>query len=221
MDMEAYKYESQFIPNKPVISSNPWEAKMPTDDRIVLLGHRKQVGKDTFANYILEEINSNPDKYRNVAWAEKASFAGELYRICVQLYGIPDKFECYANPALKNQIVPGCGDRTVRDILIEVGNMMRTVNPNVWINAARQAYASTAHNRILVFTDARYPNELEAFPNALKVRIIAPDRVQDTQDVADNAMNDHESMWNLTLMNNGTEQDFQELAVAFCERFFK
>lgn len=118
---------------------------------IVTLSGKARSGKDTLADYLVE--NSPEDKDYS-----KTALGNPIKEICTVLYG---------NSAKKN-----------REALIMIGQGLRAKEPHIWILTwLRHAIESFAYEESskLVVTDVRQPNEFSFFKSlgALTVRIDA------------------------------------------------
>lgn len=74
------------------------------------------------------------------------AFAGKLKEICTELFGI----------------TPMTKDTRTREILQKVGQFMRTIDPNVWVNYLIRHLK----NKTCIITDVRYMNEAISILNA-------------------------------------------------------
>jgi hypothetical protein len=161
---------------------------------IIGFGHKKRVGKNEAAK-LLQELYAE----REIT-ARCVSFASKLKECCELYFGLKDEFYYEFNPEERNEIIPKI-NKTPRQIWIEVGNKMREVYPNVWVDALLdQKYKED----VLIVTDVRFPNEVQAIKarNGILVKIVR-DSVPNTDDAADCAL-DHYNAWDRTIYNNGT-----------------
>ena len=96
---------------------------------IVGLGHRKRVGKDTFADFLDDSLSSmgwlvvrQPFAlYMKEAAHDLFKWAGLRQRIHYKLY-----------PEEKERPLPLLG-KSPRDIWIEFGNALRAIHPDTWV----------------------------------------------------------------------------------------
>lgn len=154
--------------------------------KFIGFGHRRQMGKDTVAHALAEEI-------RRVYGIEvvKQSFADPLYEICHKLYGW-DGFETKefydAYPKQKTVILPTI-KKSPRTILIEMGTpaVREVVWEPTWVQYLLNSH-DPASKRIVIVTDVRFPNELEAIRSrGVAIRVVR-NGIETFNDVADSAL---------------------------------
>src|ERR1035437_10155397 len=123
---------------------------------IIGLGHRCGVGKNTIGEYLAKYLQSAG---YNVG---VRSYADELKRHCHELYswaGLKPASYYEENYQLKEVVLPLIG-KSPRQIWIEFGTTVcRAIYKDTWIKAA---FSSGKDFDILILTDARFPNELDA-----------------------------------------------------------
>lgn len=122
---------------------------------ILAFGHRKKMGKDTLARFIATSLRLRSRKLN----VEKRSFAAKLKSVSYSLYqwaGLlgPEYYEI--NPEAKDRILPLL-KRTPRDIWIEMGQKLREMDQNIWMNAVLR----NALPNILLIADLRFPHEAD------------------------------------------------------------
>lgn len=168
--------------------------------KIVAFGHRKRVGKDTSAK-LLDTILRVEKPGIKIA---KLSFASKLKDVCYQLFhwaGLKPGifYEDERNAHLREEILPKIG-KSPRQIWIEVGNKMREVYSDVWID---NALYGTPDAHVLIITDLRFKNEAE------KVRVLGGRSIKLTRDSApvsddasDCALQDY-TAWDEVIDNSG------------------
>lgn len=181
---------------------------------IIGLGHRKRVGKDTFAGFLEESLASMGWHVINQPFAMRMKEAAhELFRWA----GLRIGFHYEIHQKEKECPLPRLG-KSPRDIWIEFGNAMRAINPDVWVENLKHEvewYCSQYRDgrRIaVIIPDVRFPNEAEAVKSwggtLMKIsRSAAP--VAD--DLAEHALDDYAG-WNWTLANEGSLDDLRETA---------
>jgi hypothetical protein len=175
---------------------------------IIAFGHRRRVGKDVATRAMINMLAA-----RNIP-ALRVSFADGLKESCADIFGWaglhgPGFYEEY--PREKEEVLPDLG-LSPRTIWIDVGNKLREVYADVWIDLAlRQPEGRKA---VIIISDLRYPNE------AAKVRAMGGVLVKVTRDVApvsndvaDTALANYNE-WDMTLTNNGTREELQSQLVS-------
>jgi hypothetical protein len=163
--------------------------------KIIAFGHRKNVGKDTAADYLVSK-----------GWV-KMSFADPLKKVCSEMFNIP--LVNFYNSALKEQVIP-YWNKSPREILILIGTrMVRNFNTNEfngkshWINLIKSKIMECKQN--IVIADLRFPNELEFLKNinATVVKIIRTDVSADND--VDSELTNY--TFDYTIKNNKTKED--------------
>lgn len=127
--------------------------------KIIGLGHYSRTGKDSFANYLLEELASTQLR------AGKKSFAWKLKQICFELYAWagmrePEFYETPEGAPYRDIVLEAIGKTPVQ-IWVDAGTpaMREQVYDRTWIDYLLQ----TDHGvDVLVIPDVRFPNEVEA-----------------------------------------------------------
>lgn len=163
--------------------------------KIVAFGHQKNVGKDEVVKFLIDILRPDMRAKRIV----RRGFADKLYDACHIMYGWAGfkSREYYShNPSGKNdKLLTGL---TVRETLIKVGNKVRDVYPDTWIEANLRDDGYD----LLFVTDLRYPNEFNRIKElgGICIKIVRPGLPEPT-DEADTALNGHTG-WDLTVHNN-------------------
>jgi len=119
--------------------------------QVVGLGCTAQVGKDTAAEY-LEEIYSG--KVKRVAFADK------LKKITMELFGLSWE-QCYGSQEIKETVDSRYG-MTPREIMQGVGEKMRKVYPDIWVDTVFNVTIPRLEEQgfdCFIISDVRYPNE--------------------------------------------------------------
>jgi len=178
--------------------------------KIIAVGHQKERGKDEFVKYIIDILRPQTRGLKLV----RRGFADKLYDFCHSVYGwagFQPRTYYQQHPARKKDLLMPL-NKTVRDLLIEMGNYLRGYDKDIWINAALK----TQDFDILFVTDLRYPNEfLHCQANhALTVRITRPGLPEPT-DEADTALNGWEKKWDVQIENNKDLSHLHSLAEKF------
>jgi hypothetical protein len=168
--------------------------------KIVALGHRRAVGKDTAAECLIEK-----------GWMA-ISFADHLKRSLSKLYNIP--IEYFHRRDLKDQRIPAL-NASPRDLMISFGTDTRDRDPDHWIRALHLSLldmVSDAGVPGIVITDLRFPNELQYLRRlgATTIRIDRRD-VEVSNDIADCALaNEPDESFDHIIDNCGSKEDLWE-----------
>src|SRR5687767_14030894 len=100
--------------------------------KIVAFGHNKNVGKDEIIKFLIDILRPQMRAQRIV----RRGFADKLYEACHIIYGwagFKTREYYAAHPSSKNDML--LTGMTVRDTLIKVGNKVRDVYGDTWIEA--------------------------------------------------------------------------------------
>lgn len=160
--------------------------------RIIGLGHRRQMGKDTVAHILNDCITVGSGDVKFIV-----GFADELKRVCGELFpGFPAVADMADQPELKNRTVETVG-KTPRDIMIEVGNKLREVWSDIWIHKLKtscdlESLKKSRSSAYVIIPDVRYPNEVEWIRSEGGI-LIKVDRPNNPifDDIADSALKDY------------------------------
>lgn len=139
------------------------------------IGHYKRVGKDTFADYLIQACQE-----RNPRLAiGKRSFAHKLKQVCHELYdwaGLrePEFYETVEGAKLREIVLPAIG-KSPRHIWVDFGT--RAVRHHVyeptWLDYLMKG---EHHLEVMLIPDTRFGNEAEAIKAAggYLVKIVRP-----------------------------------------------
>ena len=120
---------------------------------IVGFGCTAQVGKDTAAEYLEKEF---PGRVKRVAFADK------LKKVAMDLFGLSWE-QCYGSQEIKEAVDPRYG-LTPREILQGIGEKMRDVYPDIWVDTVFNTTIPELEKQgfdCVVISDVRYPNEAD------------------------------------------------------------
>lgn len=151
---------------------------------IIALGVKKQVGKDTVAQYLQEKYG-----FQRLAFADKLKAEADIMLRAIGLsYNEEDK-------------------ENLRPILIGLGEMRRNFSANYWLGSVIEQILEGGLDKNWVITDMRYPNEAAALKKmgAIIVRLNRDNdlKVEPTEDVGDLIEPDYE------IDNNGKVEELQ------------
>lgn len=182
---------------------------------IIGLGHRRRVGKDTFAHILIDKLN------KMGIVTEQISFSTPMYQIAEIVYGWAGfkTKEFYDNDEVaKASILPALG-KTPRDILIAIGKIFREdIHNDTWIHCA----LTTPRNcTIGIISDVRFPNEFKLIQECggKCVKIIRPS-YPEFDDPCDSALSKQEG-WDYIIENDGTLEDLNKKADEFIDMILK
>lgn len=179
---------------------------------ILAFGHRKKMGKDTLARFIATALRLRCRKLN----VEKRSFAGKLKAVSHSLYQWadllgPEYYEIY--PEKKDIILPKLG-KTPRDIWIEMGNRLRAMDQDIWINAVLR----NSLPNVMLITDLRFPNEADKVKE-LGGKVIKVIRTgqEHTDDEADTPLENY-SNWD-DIVEAGTLNQLNEFGERLIDKY--
>jgi hypothetical protein len=172
----------------------------------IAFGHRKRVGKDTAAKFLISHLRTTGSK----ASIHKVSFAYEIKRIAHELYswaGLEEPEYYERNDGSRSLILPKIG-KSPRDIWIDIGMAFRDIYPMTWVEACFRNHSGAD---IVVISDCRFPNEADYIKErgGFVVKVIRPE-IEDTSDVADDAMADYDD-WSYTITNTELGAFYKEI----------
>jgi len=117
------------------------------------IGGFKRSGKDTFGRLLKEAAEQ-----RGVDVVMTA-FANPVRKAAAAAYGYGTDTALFTNAETKDVIVPRWGI-TPRQMMINVGEAMREIDPDHWVKLWRAKY--TNPNTLIIITDVRRYNEAKA-----------------------------------------------------------
>lgn len=170
---------------------------------IIAFGYKKGVGKDTAGKFMSTFLKLEAPHLR----VKHISFAAKLKDISYQLYGWADLkrgiyYESHRDK--KEVVLPQLG-LSPREIWIAVGNKMREIYNDTWINYALRGIKAD----IIIITDLRYRNEAVAIleNDGIVIKINRPDIPQGTDPAEVNLDSWENHKWDHIIENDGTLQD--------------
>jgi hypothetical protein len=168
--------------------------------QIIGFGHRRRVGKDQISKFIDTILKIEQPKLKVV----KVSFAAKLKETCYELYkwaGLERGifYESEQGAKLKEIILPAIG-MSPRDIWIKVGNKLREVYADTWIDCALKNFPNAD---VIIITDVRFPNEVAKIQimGGRVYKIIRPGEPM-SDDASDSAL-DGFTTWDGYIENDG------------------
>lgn len=182
---------------------------------ILAIGHEAQVGKDTFAMFLIDHIRKQSMKGLNVT---REGFADRLYDLAYSLYkwgGFQTRQYYLIHPQLKEVVLPKLG-RTPRDILIGLAEAVRLYDPAAWLNAVLMDRA--AHLKII--PDLRNVNEFEICEQAMAYRLrIKIPGLPPSKNLSDKYLYSMpDERWSETILNDGDLECLNRKAQEFGDR---
>jgi len=173
--------------------------------KIIGMGCTAQVGKDTAAEYWEEKY---PGKVKRVGFADK------LKEVCILLFGLSHE-QCYGSKEIKETIDPRYG-MSPREILQKVGEGMRKIYPDIWIDTVFYTTIPTYLESgfdCFVVSDVRYPNEGDKVHKEggtlIKILRDAGGVEVGSEHSSETAMRDYKD-FDFIIKNNGTFNEYYE-----------
>jgi hypothetical protein len=181
---------------------------MPT--RIIGLGHRSRMGKDTVATLLHAALKLDHGKLK----VKTVSFASKIKSICHELYGwagVKDEQHYENYPEDRATIIPYFGHDVVT-LWIKFGTpaIREQVHQNTWVD-----YIINTNHKcdVLIVKDVRFYNEADPIIDAGGwVYKIHNPRVPYRDSVADNALEDYPRFTG-TLINDSDIKHLNDLVV--------
>jgi hypothetical protein len=171
---------------------------------IIGLGHRRRVGKNEAANFLLKHINE-----KVIGTVEIISFADKLKDMSHDLYGIyglKNKQFYEDNPQFR-EVPLETINKSPREIWIEFGNKNREIYKNIWVDYVIDKCKQFDN---VIIPDVRWDNEVDMIHSigGICVKIENP-RIPYSNDPSDCALENWDK-WDVIIQNNGTLDEFYE-----------
>lgn len=178
---------------------------------VIGLVGKKRSGKDTIAKYL--------EKYGFI----RIAFADTLKEVCKLVFHFTDE-QVYGDDL--KEVVDEFWHHTPRDILQKVGTdlfrerlpeLCSNISNNIWIRSAERKMKdliSKGYNKF-VFTDVRFPNELEfvkKLDNSVSWKVIRPNLKN--QDNHSSEKNIDELSCDIVINNNSSLQDLDKIVTS-------
>ena len=129
--------------------------------KIIAIGHYRRVGKDTFANYLIEKVRHLDPRLR----VGKRSWAWKLKQVCHELYGWaglrePEYYETEPGASEREIVLPTLG-KSPRQIWIDFGTpaVREQVYDRTWLDYLLKGEHDLD---VMLIPDTRFLNEANA-----------------------------------------------------------
>ena len=122
---------------------------------VIGIGGFKRSGKDTFGRLLKEAAEQ-----RGVV-AITTAFADPVRGAAAPIYGYGTSTFHFIKPESKDEVNPRWGI-TPRQMMINVGEAMRAINPDHWVKLWREYIGDVKENVLVIVTDVRQRNEAHA-----------------------------------------------------------
>lgn len=152
----------------------------------IAISGKARTGKNTIAE-MMELIFQSENKK-----VFMTAFADPIKNQVMNWFPDTDREILWGASELRSTLIPGT-EQTYRQLLIEIGQLGRKFNPNIWINQTLKEVDQKMDERgedqidIAVITDNRFHNEFLAVKkdNYLSIRIIRPDNNYNLDDISE------------------------------------
>lgn len=175
------------------------------DPFLIGLGHYSRTGKDTFCRLLTKELAE-----RNIT-ASRVAFADAVKQVAYQLFswaGLREAYFYETHPGERSSKLPRAGLTPV-EIWVAVGNRMRDVYPDVWVNIVLDELPAS---QVAIITDVRFPNEVAAIKErGGKVLKIVRPGVEPLPTDSDRALLGYDE-WDGVINNNRGADDLRAYA---------
>lgn len=209
-------------------NSSAWRVKYSGGKRVAVgtpmligLGHRKGVGKDTFASFLKVHLLTLGIKASTTSFADQLKWCAHRIWAWAGLqppnyYNTPEGY-CY-----KDIVLTAIG-KSPRELWIEFGNAVRAIHKDTWVNLALNPLGLAKdydNSQVRIVTDVRFPNEAEIIRNSGGMLIrVDRDCSPLVVDGADEVLKGYRG-WDVAIKNNGTKEELQASA-AYMASFIK
>lgn len=163
--------------------------------KIIGISGKKGSGKDTFAQFLKEELEKQLGKTVKVD-----SFAANLKYCCALISGQPDYLFC--NQDMKDRKA-GFLNFTNRELMQKFGDLTRSLDKDIWIKSLFNKYLYLDNPpEYLIISDVRFKNEAEHIKKLDGILIrIESDRVKEDNHISEIEL-DNYSKFDLEISNN-------------------
>lgn len=186
--------------------------------KFIAFGHRKRVGKDTAARFLISDLRIRMPGKKIV----KVGFADKVKDVAFQIYSwaglMPGEFyEDDRHMHLREVVLPKIG-KTPRQLWIGVGNGIRQASSydGTWLDYL----LNTVQADVVVIKDMRFPTEADGIKAAGGViyKIDRPSEPKVT-DGADDPLEDYTG-WTGLIKNDTTLNEFHRIITEISKRHF-
>jgi hypothetical protein len=178
--------------------------------KIVALGHRKKVGKDTFARFIVRHIRMQHPSIK----VKLEGFADALKDVAYRLYawtGLQPGSYYELHPEDKDKLLISIG-KTPRALWIVLAKALRDFDPKIFADALLK----TRDCDVLIIKDLRYYVEINELPPGTLIARIERE-TDEPLDAPDGELSNYN--WPMTIYNNGSVQELYKKAIDFTEDY--
>jgi thymidylate kinase len=180
---------------------------------IIGLTGKSGVGKDTFAGYLAQALQNLHLKVHEFAFADALKVLCGVIEATGRDLELEDVIDYYYTQEGKAEKLEYPFNCTRRELLITLGQAIRSVAPDYWIAGMMENLATTDYKgcHVLLITDVRMPNEAAAIRerNGLIIRMLR-DQHNEIDSVAETALDKTEV--DVTVDNNGTIEQLAQAA---------
>ena len=161
--------------------------------KIIGISGKKGSGKDTFAQFLKEELEKQLGKTVKVD-----SFAANLKYCCALISGQPDYL--FYNQDMKDRKA-GFLNFTNRELMQKFGDLTRSLDKDIWVKSLFNKYLDNPPEYLIV-SDVRFKNEAEHINKLGGILIrIESDRIKEDNHISEIEL-DNYFKFNLLIENN-------------------
>jgi hypothetical protein len=177
--------------------------------RLIGISGKARSGKDTLADYMVNAYG----------W-HKVSLARPLKDFCKEYFGLTeDQVNGVLKEAPTHHRKPNGSFYTGREILCKVGQDMRNIDPNIWINRLKDEILKTPQAQMgtYVISDIRFINEakwLQSYSHGYVIRLERDVHLRgvDSKDISETQLDDYRFDLRFGPLVNRTMKDIPVIA---------
>lgn len=184
---------------------------------IIGIGHKKNVGKDTFANIL--KMHLIRCGITNVSVKNVSDILFDIGSYAYRWAGMKDAEYYREKYSEKDKELPGLPKTTPRDIAKKLGNCLRDIDKD---SLMKSLLESTKENEIVIIPSIRFHNETKIIKESggLLVKVTRPNNEADTNDVFDTSLDDFNE-WDFEVVNDSGLSALNVSAWTFMSRNYE
>lgn len=187
----------------------------------IAISGKANSGKNTVATLLSHHL-----KYRGTDLLDTQifAFADPIKEMVMKMLPMTDRRTLWGPSELRMTKIPN-SDLTYRQMLLDLGKLGRSYDPNIWINATVHMANSFAVTGASLIADVRFKNEFQAMKSEefFLIRVVRPNSIptSTSDDVSEIDLDDiPDSVFNCVLVNDGSMAELQEKTKKIVEAHF-
>lgn len=177
----------------------------------IAISGKANSGKNTVATLLGTYIRY---KDADILDTKTFAFADPIKEMVMQMLPMTERRILWGPSELRITKVPN-SEVTYRQLLLDLGKLGRSYDPNIWINATVHMANFFAQTGIAIIADVRFKNEFQAMKNEkfFLIRVIRPNCAQTStsNDISEVDLDDiPDSAFHCVLVNDGSMTDLQD-----------